>query len=102
MKQGNRNKWLVPATIVGKHNILYYISHQSLLLRVSPQRLISVGEAENISDFQDADRGDGGQITFPNQEDDMEFKREITTGDSGEENKNNLDVPSKVPDENNI
>ena len=40
LKQGNRNKWSELATVIGKHNNLYYISHQSLLLRVSPQRLI--------------------------------------------------------------
>ena len=48
LKQGNRNKWSGPATVIGKHNNMYYISHQSSLLRLSPQRLIGVPDAEII------------------------------------------------------
>ena len=93
LKQGNRNKWSGPATVIGKHNNMYYISHQSSLLRVSPQRLIGVPEAENMTNSEETDQeGNGAQVTFPNPEDHMDFEREqleIEVGGEGPDSEGN-------------
>ena len=90
LKQGNRNKWSGPATVIGKHNNMYYISHQSSLLRISPQRLIGVPDAENITNSEEIDQeGSEKQVTFPNPEDHMDFEREQLEIEVGEEDPDN-------------
>ena len=41
-------KWSGPVTVIGRHGNVYYIVHQSSLLRVAPQRLIGIYEAEKV------------------------------------------------------
>ena len=83
MKQGNRNKLLGPGTLVEKHNNLYYISRQFSLLRVSPQRLIGVEDAEKVVG---AERRDGGQVNVLNTKDCKDVERnQIITEFGGQE-----------------
>ena len=82
--------------VIGKHNNMYYISHQSSLLRLSPQRLIGVPDAEIIKDSEEIDQeGSGGRLTFSNPEDHMDFERvQIETeigGDVPENEEENQD-----------
>ena len=74
--QGDRKKWSGSATVIGKHGNVYYLSHQSSLLRVSPQRMIGIEEAEKMKH-----EGDGGDVEekedepfFKNKEDHMQFE----------------------------
>ena len=65
---------------------MYYISLQSLLLQLSPQRLIGVDEAENRSDLKELIQDDGDRkITFSNPEDHMDFEKEQIVTDIGGE-----------------
>ena len=95
LKQGNRNKWSGPATVIGKHHNMYYSSHQSSLLRLLPQRLIGVPDAEIITNSEETDQeGSGRQVTFPNPEDHMDFERdqlEIEIGEEVPDNEGNHD-----------
>ena len=92
LKQGDRNKWSGPATVIGKHGNIYYISHQSSLLRVSPQRLIGIHEAENISADQVSDQTKADQPSFSNPEDHMDFEVEqlevVSSQERGEAGQN--------------
>ena len=80
LKQGDRNKWSGPATVIGKHGNVYYISHQSSLLRVSPQRMIGIDEAEMMKNENDTSSNEQGTEEktdnpfFQNSEDHMEFE----------------------------
>ena len=72
-----------PGTLVEKHNNLYYISRQFLLLRVSPQRLIGVEDAEKVVG---AERRDGGQVNVLNTKDCKDVERnQIITEFGGQE-----------------
>ena len=74
---------LGPGTLVEKHNNLYYISRQFSLLRVSPQRLIGVEDAEKVVG---AERRDGGQVNVPNTKDCKDVERnQIITEFGGQE-----------------
>ena len=39
-----KNGWLGPATLIGKYGSVYYLRHQSLLLRVVSRRMIGIGK----------------------------------------------------------
>ena len=69
--------------MIGKHNNLYYISHQSSLLRVSLQRLIGVEDTEKMSYTK---HRDGGQVNVPNTRDCKDVERnQIITEFGGQE-----------------
>ena len=69
---------------------MYYICHHSPLLWLLPQRLIGAPDAEIIKDSEEIDQeGSGGQVTFLNPEDHMDFERvqlETEIGDDVPEN----------------